>query len=871
MKRFLFFVIVQGLTCQLWGQFQDDFSTPDLAGFWQGNLDRFAVTDGELQLNHTMPMMNNQTQLYALAPTSTAEETTWSFYIRYEFSPSTSNFARVYLQASQPLSQIDNQQGYYLKIGGISGSDDAIELYRQDGSSSTLLISGTAGAVATQPVEARVLVSRSPAGEWLLEADYTGGEDFDSQGTATDNTYPSGLYLGIACTYTSSRATSFFFDDILADPLLVDEEGPQVTDAVPQSSTLLQVRFNEPLAASAAETSANYTLSPNLGQPQNAELDPGDPTAVLLSLANSMVNFTDYSLEVNNMSDLSGNNSGPQSVNFTFLLPEPALPGDLLITEIMPDPNPPVGLPVEEYIEIYNASDKVIQLADYGLRTSSSPNPVNEGLLLPGSYAILCDTDHEAAFAPFGQVVTLNSFPALTNGGSELELTSAEGISLVQLTYSDDWYLDPLKADGGYSLELIDLTLDNACSGNWRASNAAIGGTPGQENSLLGEAVDAVAPTLLSAFAPSPTEIVVRFDDLLAVEVEDPELFSLSPGVAVGDVLLENDGRSVRLFLQAELLAGTVYTVTVDSGVADCLGNSTLLEQLVEVGLAEPPAAGDLVINEILFNPYSGGTDFIELFNRSDKIINVQGLRLANEAITSGTLAAQISNNYLLFPGEYVVFTADPDELAPFYTIPNPAALLENAIPSMGDKEGNLSLYSPDFVLLDAVDYSESWHSALLSDRNGVSLERLRADGVTQSPGNWSSAAEVVGYATPTGKNSQARDEVAAPDDDNLFTLPNRTFSPDQDGFEDLLEIQYTTDQAGYVANIVIFDGQGRQVRRLRKAELLAGQGSLIWDGTRDDGSRARIGIYIILVEYFTPEGVTRQEKLTCVLAGQLD
>ena len=101
--------------------------------------------------------------------------------------------------------------------------------------------------------------------------------------------------------------------------------------------------------------------------------------------------------------------------------------------------------------------------------------------------------------------------------------------------------------------------------------------------------------------------------------------------------------------------------------------------------------------------------------------------------------------------------------------------------------------------------------------------------------------------------------------------LPEKTFSPDGDGFQDVLEIQYSSDQAGYLARIAIFDAQGRLVRQLEDLELLAGTGSFLWDGTTDEEQKARIGIYILVAEIFTTEGDTLTEKHTCVLAGRLD
>ncbi|WP_367391589.1 lamin tail domain-containing protein [Lewinella sp. LCG006] len=870
MKAAIFFCILQGLSLSLAAQFTDDFSTGSLAAYWQGDTDVFTVTAGELQLSNTAPASNNTSALFTLVPTSTAASTSWSFNVRCAFAPSTSNFATIVLAADQPPTNGNAWRGYFLKVGGISGADDALELYRKDENGEVLLLAGTSGAVASDPVNLSVVIERSTAGEWALEADYFGGENYDPQGMVTDNTYTSGLYFGFGCQYTSTRNMAFFFDNVVIDPIVVDNEAPIAQSVSAQSANTIIVQYNEPLAQASGEVSTNYSLNNGIGTAQSVSFLNGDRTRLLLTFSNNLSNLTTYTLSLTDAEDLAGNVNPNQELSFEFLLPEVPAPGDLLITEIFPDPTPPVGLPDFEYIELYNASNKVLSLANLGLSTGSTPRTIDPFVMLPDTYVILCDQDAASALTAFGAVATLSSFPALTNGGDELILTDAEGNLLVSLTYDASWYQDPLRAEGGYAMELIDLTLPNDCPGNWTASLALAGGTPGQENSVSGAVLENVPPVLLTAFAPNTMEIVVRFDDVLDSGIDLTDFFTITPNIAVGAALLEPDRQSVRLFLSSSLAENTVYEISALSGLKDCIGNETTTTSSVQVGLTVSPEPGDLIINEVLFNPNTGGVDFLELYNPGNKILNLQGLRLRNEAITSGTLGTIVESNTVLLPGAYVVFTPDPANILQEYTVPQPAALVANSLPSMGDDEGNISVYNSSFVLLDALNYTEDWHSRLLSDRNGVSLERLRAEAITQSEGNWASAASTVGYGTPTGRNSQDRQSVIPPAED-FFVLPEKTFSPDEDGFQDVLEIQYSTDKAGYLARILIFDAQGRLVRQLEDLELLAGTGSFLWDGTTDDEQKARIGIYILVAEIFTTEGDTLKEKHTCVLAGKLD
>ena len=104
-------------------------------------------------------------------------------------------------------------------------------------------------------------------------------------------------------------------------------------------------------------------------------------------------------------------------------------------------------------------------------------------------------------------------------------------------------------------------------------------------------------------------------------------------------------------------------------------------------------------------------------------------------------------------------------------------------------------------------------HFGLLKDLNGVSLERIDNEQPADNPGNWHSASEQVGWATPGLPNSAARS--ISTDSESLISLNSEVFSPDNDGFEDQLEIGYNVDEAGYVANVTIFNAKGLKMRTL--------------------------------------------------------
>ncbi len=169
---------------------------------------------------------------------------------------------------------------------------------------------------------------------------------------------------------------------------------------------------------------------------------------------------------------------------------------------------------------------------------------------------------------------------------------------------------------------------------------------------------------------------------------------------------------------------------------------------------------------------------------------------------------------------------------------------------------------------MDELQYSEDWHFQLLDNVKGVSLERINYYRPTQEEDNWHSASEVAGFATPGRENSNFSMNFSS---ENKIHLEPKLFSPDNDGYKDLLQIHYNFGGPGYVANIRIFDSKGRPVRRLANNKMLDGQGYLTWDGLNDDQNKASIGAYILMFEIFEPNGNSSKFKKSCVLGGQLD
>jgi len=220
-------------------QFTDDFADGDFSSnpAWQGETGKFIVnTSMQLQLSDPVPSDVG----HLSTAVSIADSTVWIFYVKLNFSPSVNNLLRVYLQSNQADLE-GSLQGYFIQLG-VNGSTDGIDLYKQNGTSSSLVAQGIAGHAAVNP-EARIKVVRDDAGNWILYSDLSGGTGFATEGSGFDDSYLQGQYLGVYCKHTSTNAAKFYFDDFWVNPISIDTLKPEISSIEAISATELSVLF----------------------------------------------------------------------------------------------------------------------------------------------------------------------------------------------------------------------------------------------------------------------------------------------------------------------------------------------------------------------------------------------------------------------------------------------------------------------------------------------------------------------------------------------------------------------------------------------------------------------------------------------------
>lgn len=574
---------------------------------------------------------------------------------------------------------------------------------------------------------------------------------------------------------------------------------------------------------------------------------------------------TIYHLKINQAFTCEGVPVSFPGITFSSRQP---MQGDLVINEIMADPEPAVSLPPYEYAEIVNTSSMPLFTRGLRLCTGSSCGDLDCQVIQPGETVILCNNQHAAHFQNYGKVIGVTSFPALSNEGTTLHLDDQGARVLSVVNYTSSWYQNNAKDDGGYSLEQIDA--GNYCSGepNWRASRSVTGGTPGRANSVAGSNPDIRTPVLAYATIRDSLHVTLYFSEPMKAADIKKELISINHDIGSPAVVtpFNEQLNSFLLELDQPLQRQTVYTVTMNG--TDCSGNE-LSRNSTRFAYPEEAEAGEILFNEILFEGHTTDSEFFELYNHSSKPVSLSTLTFCewDTLLMKAFSEKKIdTTGYVLFPGEYVAITNSTDQLFAFTRCLSPEAVLPAHEGLSLNSEGTVALVSTQGQLIDRLNYSNEQHFSMLTSTKGISLEKLSPDASSLKNLNWHSASSRSGWATPGYKNSQYQDAEG----NGSYHLSPEVFTPDNDGYHDVLTITFNGIEPGTLANVFIFSATGVLCRRLVQNDLCGTSGSYAWDGTNDAGEISGNGIYIVQFETFDPPGTVKKQKKICVLHRRL-
>ncbi|MBL7074736.1 lamin tail domain-containing protein [candidate division KSB1 bacterium] len=458
-----------------------------------------------------------------------------------------------------------------------------------------------------------------------------------------------------------------------------------------------------------------------------------------------------------------------------------------------------------------------------------------------------------------------HNFPILNNTDDQIYLFDEIGNMIDVVSYQRNW-----GGGTGVSLERINSGSDSNDSLNWSSSVDSSGGTPGRKNTVSPKDFDiAVANIWFTPAHPSPGQgveigVIVKNVGTQGIANFDVDFYedvnydsALVPGEKLSTHLIQflANGDSIAVFESLNEITSGRHEFWVRISFTDEDTTNNLLSAVLNVQFEERT----VVINEIMYQPLSGQTEWIECYVRDEGEISIQDWQVSDDDSSDRIPITQMP--FYLDPGAYFVIARD-SSIRDFFGLLNcPLFVLQN-FPGLNNDADCVYLFDGSDRVIDSVPYLSGWGGDY-----GISLERINPHLGSNDPDNWASSVYTSG-GTPGRKNSIFVEIL--PSGVSLGVSPN-PFSPDGDGYEDVTILSYHLPVATAGVSIEIYDVRGRLVRTLQNNQPSGSEGRVIWDGQDDNGGELRMGIYIIFLEALNAQkGVVKSVKKPVVLARRL-
>ncbi|MDA3820984.1 MAG: lamin tail domain-containing protein [Bacteroidales bacterium] len=784
----------------------------------------------------------------------------FSFRMRHGYNPSSGNNWQLFLLADESKN-LDKKYFNSSILFGINYycSDDTIKIWQLNKGevielcSSDLNYQESIGSSKTPLFK----LTRDPGGVWTIAASVSGNADsLRIVGRGEEQHKFRGKYAGFRYSYSSAQDRKLWIDQLEIDGhFFHDTISPEVVSVSVEGLNLLSVEFSESVRASA---STAFIC------PRN-DLDSSifEGNRIHFYFHEHFRNRRLEEIEIKGISDLEGNLLTDTLLMFKQELAEF---GDIVINEIMFDPAPSVYLPECEYLEIYNHYVEAIQLDGWNICVNGKNFCFENYLLEAEEYLLIVPSDPACYDSKIHHMELFTSQFTLPNSGAEIRLSDSFGRLIHMVNYAHMDRYDMYKSEGGWSLEQVDPT--NLCAGNsnWVASIDSRGGTPGEQNSVLAEIQDNEPPELIYIGIPEEDIIELTFSEPIIIDNQGGKEFRLDqyPLDFASDFSYDI-GSKVELKSSGSLKDDQLYRISLGN-MEDCAGNISgeSIQKIFKVPVF--PHEYNPVLNELMYDPLEGGNEYIELYNPGEEYFDLLDLKLrySGDGFNAGSSVFLSEESHLIGPGTYVVLCKYSDELKAEWDLP--AGMDVHEVPdwkALPNKGACIEILDRSEKRIDRLFYNDSLHSDLLNFTNGVSLERIFPMPCRSENHCWTSAASSADYGTPGTVNSQNSGEQSG---EEKMRLCPEVFSPDMDGFEDVLSITLPENLQNSLVDIFITDLNGVMIRDLIYRGISGAADSFFWDGTDREGSIVLPGIYIIHLRISNEAGVCVQRK-ACALS----
>lgn len=840
---------------------------------WSGDLSKFKfINESNFSLDDSSPASANNTS-YISMPFNFSDDQNqnlnWFLDAKLTFELTTTSFFEYWLFADNAnLKEVTN--GLY-----ISTKDKRLSLFIRVDGKDFLYTRTPSGFFMMNPT---VFSLKTKFEKGILDASVSknGGTMASwAQGIPVTQNMERTCFSGIVCIYPAGRSKAFAFNNWelqLNDPTSPPSGGiPVAIDQIKAlTSTDLRIDFSDVVDASDAVFFVEQT-----GERLECVTKAPQVYAELRSTTKFDSGFT-YDLLITGLKNADKLLVSDISTDFCYNISENRQSPNVAISEIMANPKGVTGLPEVEYIELFNNEDVSVNLQNWTLFYGEKALRIPTTVMLPKTSLLLGKKSAIDQLGDYNKLVVPN-FPVLANIGKLIYLEDNQRRLISWVEYSVDWHA-PDKKQGGYSLEVIDVSNKCGESSNWKSSEAVAGGTPGTQNSVSAINPDTIRPKVLSVDLLDEMTLKVVFSKVMDYQsIADIDKYVIASEVDLIVAALQipyPKSDHLLLPLSNSLIPGDSIILEIDEMICNAgfIQEAYKGENAWKIVRSKEPEEGDILISELLYYPHVNEAEFIELYNNSNYPVCISDLILATlKSDGSPQYLSPLEEDKVLNPQEYLLVTKDIESIKNRYDISALQALsLQSKMPVYANTGGTALLLNKRQIEIDRFTFSPKLHTVAAKDQQGVSLERISFQKDTNESSNWRSSPGKVGYATPGYANSISHTEESN-DSSALFSMDVKTrfFRPLQinEGESNWI-LEYNIPKDPIKLTLSAFDSNGILIKEIVRNKECYGHDRLLWNGTNSKGTIMPIGVYILLLEYIDQKGNLARRKWVTTLTN---
>ena len=429
---------------------------------------------------------------------------------------------------------------------------------------------------------------------------------------------------------------------------------------------------------------------------------------------------------------------------------KPVQAADLLINEVMYAPNNQEP----EWIEFINKSTRQVNLKNWKISDSNSLVAITTSdlFLNPGEMVVVSNDESISNYYPYSIKIITRGLPSLGNNGDDIILKSGSGMTIDSLRYLSAWG----GSNGGYSLERLSISTNTNEPANWKSSVSKYKATPSKLNSVTQKNYDLSVKNFYTTVQYAevgkvfPLTAVIENIGKYSVGAYTVKLYrdlNLNGIEESGEQIAERQGATLipafytNFSFSVDNFSTGInqYIVRVEYAEDEFTENNNLLIRISGISINE--IKGDLTVNEFMYAPLTDEPEWIEIFNRSQKEINLKGYQIGNGTVKSKV----ISKDVFLKPDEYFLITKDSSMFSKYS---KPVKWIVASFPALTNIKDKIVLSDSLNRTIDSLEYKNSWGGA-----NGKSLEKIEQSLVLADSVNWKTSVSKYG-GTPGKINS---------------------------------------------------------------------------------------------------------------------